>query len=120
MREKFILEVIDAKTSAMLEIVEKIEEEQKNLSYEKSLNALPEWVNLEMAHKLKGGGALGTFKKMQCLQPCCGTNSKIVCGRKSWNKRDVIEWLSITDHDLKNYAERFGVTIPKTFEKRSK
>ena len=83
-------------------------------------NNLPEWVTLDTACKLKGGGALETYRAKLFLQPCCGTNAQYVCGRKSWHKQDVIEWLSVTDHSLKAYAEKYGVTIPANYAERSK
>lgn len=120
MNEKYTLQVLELKLTASLELLEQIATEQKTLSYEKSLAKMPEWITLEKAHELKGGGALNSYKSNRFLQPCCGQNARFVCGRKSWHKTDVIEWLEITDSKLKSYAEKFGVKIPKTYEKRSK
>jgi len=80
---------------------------------------LPEWVTIDLAVQLKGGCSLIHVKNMLFLQPCCGTNSKSIGGRKCWRLKDVIDWLEITDNDLKNYAEKWGVTLPKNYERRS-
>ena len=80
---------------------------------------VPAWVTLEAAVKLKGGGALSCYKNDLILQPCCGTNSKLVGGRKCWMYKDVIEWLQITDGDLKTYAEKWKVKLPEKYLRRS-
>jgi len=80
---------------------------------------LPEWVTLELAVQLKGGGAIGSYKNDLYIQPCCGVNSKLIAGRKCWNYKDVIEWLEITDSDLKKYAEKWRVKLPEKYLRRS-
>jgi hypothetical protein len=80
---------------------------------------LPEWITLELAVQLKGGGTLGSYKNDLYIQPCCGTNSRIIAGRKCWNYKDVIEWLEITDSDLKQYAEKWRVKLPEKYMRRS-
>ena len=80
---------------------------------------LPQWVTLELAVQLKGGGKLGCYKNDLYIQPCCGTNSKLIAGRKCWNYKDVIEWLNITDSDLKQYAEKWRVKLPEKYVRRS-
>ena len=80
---------------------------------------LPEWINIDLAAKLKGGCSPDWIKNKLFLQPCCGTNAESIGGRKSWRKDDVIFWLSITDSDLKEYAKKWNVTIPVNYEKRS-
>lgn len=80
---------------------------------------LPEWLNIEMAAKLKGGFCIETMKNKPFLQPCCGANSRTIGGRKCWKKDDVVFWIGITDADLKSYAEKWGVKIPAIYEKRS-
>jgi hypothetical protein len=80
---------------------------------------LPEWLNLEQVAALKGGGALSTYRQKLFLQPCCGKNQRLVCGRRCWNRKDVIEWLAITDDKgLVEYAQRWGVALPETYLKR--
>lgn len=117
MNEKdYRFEVLDLKISQAISLLKENREIEKHNA--STLN-IPEWVTLENACKLKGGGALQTYKTKLFLQPCCGTNYSYVCGRKSWNKQDVIEWLSITDSHLKTYAERYGVTIPASYAARS-
>jgi hypothetical protein len=95
---------------------------------------LPEWIDLEQAVALKrglcpqkkrgtdepiiGGASLTTYRQKNFLQPCCGLNWKMVGGRRCWKKEDVIVWLSITDEELKDYAEKRGVKLSAVYEKR--
>lgn len=117
MNEKdYQFQVLDLKISQAIALIK----ENREIEAKKDFaDKLPEWITLETAVKLKGGGALETYKTSLFLQPCCGTNSASVCGRKSWKKSDVLEWLEITDHNLKSYADRFGVKLPLNYEKRS-
>jgi hypothetical protein len=80
---------------------------------------LPAWVNIDLATKLKGRCSPDWIKNTLCLQPCCGTNYRLVGGRKCWRLDDVLDWLEIADSDLKKYAERWGVTLPQKYERRS-
>jgi hypothetical protein len=80
---------------------------------------LPEWITLEQAVALKGGGALNTYRQLTFLQPCCGTKYRLVSGRRCWRRKDIIEWLNVCDETLKTYADLFSVSIPKTYLKRS-
>jgi hypothetical protein len=80
---------------------------------------LPAWINIDLATKLKGGCSPDWVKNKLFLQPCCGTNYKMIGGRKCWKKDDVIAWLEITDSDLKAYAEKWKVSIPANYERRS-
>jgi len=80
---------------------------------------VPEWLNIESAVALKGGAALSTYRTRLFLQPCCGRNYKLIGGRKCWSRADVLQWLLITDADLKKYAEEWGVKIPSNYKKRS-
>jgi hypothetical protein len=94
--------------------------EMKSAVYTKSkYDELPEWVNIDLAAKLKGGCSPDTMKNKLFLQPCCGTNYKTIGGRKCWRKDDVIAWVEIDDSGLKNYAEKYGVSIPENYERRS-
>jgi len=94
--------------------------ELKNAVINKSKYAdVPAWVTIEVAVKLKGGGALSSYKNDLYLQPCCGTNYKLQSGRKCWHYKDVIEWLEITDSDLKQYAEKWRVKLPEKYLRRS-
>ena len=79
---------------------------------------IPEWVNLETAVKLKGGGALATYQTKLFLQPCCGLNYRKIAGRKCWRRDDVIRWLAITDADLKAYGDEWKVTIPENYKSK--
>jgi hypothetical protein len=80
---------------------------------------LPAWVNLDLATQLKGGCSPDWIKNNLCLQPCCGTNYKLIGGRKCWRLEDVLDWLEIADSDLKKYAEKWKVKIPEKYLKRS-
>ena len=42
----------------------------------------------------------------------------MVGGRRCWKKDDVIAWLSITDEELKNYAEKYRVILPDVYQRR--
>ena len=94
--------------------------ELKSETIKKSkLDELPEWINIDLATKLKGGCSPQWIKNKLFLQPCCGLNYKFIGGRKCWQKEDVIFWLDITDSNLKEYGEKWGVSIPANYEKRS-
>jgi hypothetical protein len=105
-------------------------------------DGLPEWIDLEQAVILKrgvcaekkrsengktrnvdapvaGGASLTTYRQKSFLQPCCGMNYKMVGGRRCWKKDDVILWLSITDEDLKLYAEKYRANLPDVYQRRS-
>jgi hypothetical protein len=80
---------------------------------------VPAWVNLDTATALKGGCSPQHIKNNLCLQPCCGTNYRLIGGRKSWRLNDVIEWLDIADSDLKQYAEKWKISLPQKYKRRS-
>lgn len=75
--------------------------------------ALPEFITLEQAAKLKGGASLNTYKTRYYLQPCGGAQSVRVGGRKCWKRADVLEWLSVDDTALDSYLHQFGVEVKK-------
>jgi hypothetical protein len=102
---------------------------------------IPEWVDLEQALILKrgvcgerkraengktrsadtpiaGGASLITYRQKSFLQPCCGMNYKLVGGRRCWKREDVILWLSVTDEELKNYAEKYHINLPDVYQRR--
>lgn len=94
---------------------------------------LPEWIDLEQAVALKrgiknrtdddpyaGGAPLSFYRQKLFLQPCCGLNHKTIGGRRCWKKNDVIEWLSITDEALVEYAQKnnYKNPLPETYKKR--
>ena len=74
---------------------------------------LPEWVSLALAVEKKGGCSLATYRTRYYLQPCCGTNSKLIGGGKSWPQADVIEWLAVDDSMLELYARKYGIKVIK-------
>jgi hypothetical protein len=103
---------------------------------------MPAWIDLEQALILKrgisaekkraengktkspetpiaGGASLTTYRQKLFLQPCCGMNYKMVGGRRCWKKDDVIAWLSITDEGLKDYADKYKVSLPDVYQRRS-
>jgi hypothetical protein len=121
-----------------LEIAKQRQEAQNHGRYD----SLPEWIDLEQAVALKrgvctekkrsesgktrddsaaviGGAALTTYRQKLFLQPCCGRNYKMVGGRRCWKKDDVIAWLSITDEDLKGYAEKNRAELPVIYMNRA-
>jgi hypothetical protein len=83
---------------------------------------LPEWIDIEQAVNLKRGpdASVVTYRQKLFLQPCCGRNYKMVGGRRCWKKDDVIAWLSITDEELKNYAEKHQANLPEVYQRRGR
>lgn len=80
---------------------------------ERKTEQLPEFITLEQAAKLKGGASYNTYKTRYHLQPCGGTQSVRVGGRKCWKKADVLEWLTVDDTGLEAYLRRFGAEVKK-------
>jgi hypothetical protein len=103
----------------MASITKEMQSLRQEIEKKTRIEALPEWVTLEMAVAIKGGPALATYRTKLFLQPCCGRNSKLIGGRKSWARQDIVDWLAITDSDLKDYAGKWNVSIPEVYEKRS-
>jgi hypothetical protein len=91
----------------------------ESITKKSSYDNLPAWINLDLATQLKGGCSPDWIKNTLCLQPCCGTNYKLIGGRKCWKKNDVIEWLEISDSELKVYAEKWKITLPEKYLRRS-
>jgi hypothetical protein len=114
--ERLVLQGMELAINRLaMEIAKNRQEAQTKSHYEN----LPEWVTLEKAVALKGGGTLNTYRQKLFLQPCCGMNYRLVSGRRCWRREDIIEWLSISDESLKGYAGRFAVSLPKNYEQRS-
>lgn len=94
--------------------IEKITSELEKLTTQQNMAVeMPRWITLELAAKLKGGAAFETYRTRFYLQPCAGTNSTKIGGKKSWKKEDVLLWLDVTDADLPSYAKSYGVNLPK-------
>lgn len=70
-------------------------------------SGIPEFVTLDEAARLKGGCSLNTYRTRRVLQPCAGTNSVKIGGRKCWRKEDVVEWLKVDDDGLNDYTQKF-------------
>jgi hypothetical protein len=114
--ENVFLQSLDMKVSQLLlEIKDTQKQEERKTLYE----SVPEWVTLQQAAKFKGGAAFDTFKTQYWLQPCCGLKSRKIGGRKVWRREDVLEWLSVTDDQLWEYARKVGASIPNKYEKIS-
>jgi len=96
-----------------------LDELKNSIGKKSKYENLPEWINIDLAVQLKGGCSLIHVKNKLCLQPCCGTNYKLIGGRKCWRLNDVIEWIEIADNDLKKYANKWGVALPDVYERRS-
>jgi hypothetical protein len=92
--------------------------QRKDAEEQARFKSLPEWVTLEQAAAVKGGPALVTYRQRPFLRPCCGRNFKMVGGRQCWHRDRVIEWLGITDAELKRYATAHNVKLPENYEKR--
>ncbi len=100
--------------------------EQKNASKENgnvgnvglNVNELPAFISLKEAVKLKGGSdSLATWRTNYALQPAMGTNSVKIAGVRSWAKDIILEWLTITDDMLPEYAKKWGVPLPDKYKK---
>jgi hypothetical protein len=113
--ERLVLQGMElALKQLALEIAKNRQEAETKSQYKN----LPEWITLEKAVALKGGGTLNTYRQKLFLQPCCGMNYRLVSGRRCWRREDVIEWLGVSDESLKGYAGRFAVSLPKNYEQR--
>jgi hypothetical protein len=114
--ENVFLQSLDMKISRL---ILEIRDTQKQEENKKLYESVPEWVTLQQAAKYKGGAAFDTYKTQYWLQPCCGLKSRKLGGRKVWRREDVLEWLSVTDDQLWDYASRIGASIPNKYEKIS-
>lgn len=103
---EFELETIRVQLSYLVDAVKK----NPALS---GADPIPEFVTLELAAKLKGGAAYNTYKSRYHFQPCGGTRTVRVGGKKCWRREDVLEWLSVDDTALESYLQKFGVAIKK-------
>ena len=109
------IQSLNIQCERILRSIEEVKKQQNKLAQYKE--ELPAWINIEQAAKLKGGGALETYKTNTFLQPCCGSNSSRVLGRKCWRREDVIEWLLVDDSLLEEYAKKCGVPVPEKYMK---
>jgi hypothetical protein len=114
--ENVFLQSLDMKVS---QLIFEIRDARKKDETKERHDVIPEWVTLQQAAKYKGGAAFDTYKTQYWLQPCCGLNSRKLGGRKVWRREDVIEWLSVTDDQLWEYAVSKGASIPGKYEKIS-
>jgi hypothetical protein len=114
--ENVFLQSLDMKIS---QLIFEIRDTKKNEENKKLYASIPEWVTLQQAAKYKGGAAFDTYKTQYWLQPCCGLKSRKLGGRKVWRRDDVLEWLSVTDDQLWEYARGKGASIPAKYEKIS-
>lgn len=97
----------------LLEEMMKQQEKEKSKIVSK-FEELPEWITLEQAAALKGGGALNTYKRNARLQPQCGIREGTVSGRKVWRKSTVEEWLNITDDQIDEYEKQVFASYKKS------
>lgn len=68
---------------------------------------LPEFLNDEQCHALKGGMALSTYRKIPFYQVKGGIPDAKVGGRKVWRRESVLEWLTLTDDELEAYHAKY-------------
>lgn len=108
-KEEYTLETIRCQLSYILESVEKL----PGTLLRQEDEELPEFVTLELAARVKGGAMYNTYRSRYYLQPCGGTRSVRVGGKKCWRREDVIPWLSVDDTALPGYLKQYGVTIRK-------
>jgi hypothetical protein len=112
--ENVFLQSLDMKVS---QLILEIRDGQKKAESKEYYNSIPEWVTLQQAAKYKGGAAFDTYKTQYWLQPCCGLKSRRIGGRKAWRREDIVEWFSVTDDQLWDYALKVGASIPNKYEK---
>jgi hypothetical protein len=111
--------ILQGYSIAISTLTQEIQALRIDIQKQKRIDNLPDWINLETAVSLKGGPAYQTYRTKLFLQPCCGRNYQYVGGRKCWRREDVLDWLAITDSSLKAYAEKWKVSIPENYERRS-
>lgn len=98
----------------LLEEVHSLTTEIQNLKSKSKYDDLPEWLNDEQCHALKGGCSLNTYRSRRWYQVLGGRPEAIVGGRKVWNKKTVIDWLSVTDDQLGEYHLKNKTGAKKT------
>ena len=76
---------------------------------------IPEYVSLKEAAKLKGVTSYENLQKKPWHQPCCGTKVVKLNGHRCWKRQDIIDWLSVDDSNLEEYARRMNVDISHHF-----
>lgn len=76
---------------------------------------IPAFCTLQVAAKKKGIKSSNLYKR-HWQQPCCGKNYKRLNGVRCWSRDLIIEWLSISDDELEEYAKKYGVDISKSFK----
>jgi len=96
-----------------------IEKQRQEAEEQSRFRGLPEWVTLKQAAALKGGPTYTFYGQKAFLMPCCGRNYRMVGGRRCWHRNDVIEWLGITDKELKKYADKHNMKLPENYARRS-
>ena len=111
--EKIIIQGIKLE---LAQLNQQISQREIDNERQKLLKELPEWINIDVAASLKGGGSLDTIRTRYYYQPCCGLNYKYVHGRKCWHRDKILEWLYITDEKLWEYAQKYKASIPEKFK----
>lgn len=76
---------------------------------------IPAFSTLQVAAEKKGIKSSNLYKR-HWQQPCCGKNYKRLNGVRCWSRDLIIEWLSISDDELEEYAKKYGVDISKSFK----
>lgn len=81
--------------------------ELKKMIATKNECQLPEFLNDEQCHALKGGMSLSTYRTNPYYQVKGGIPDAKVGGRKVWRRDTVLEWLPLTDKDLEAYHQKY-------------
>lgn len=115
--ETFVLQGLKLEIANLATEIAKQREEQ---AVKSRYDGLPEWLTFEQSQSLKGAPAVASMRSKPFLQPCCGKKYSLIGGRKCWRKEDVLEWLNVTDEELKQYADTHGVELPENYRKRSR
>lgn len=79
---------------------------------------LPEYLTLKEAAELKGITTYENLQKRPWQQPNCGKDYVRVNGHRCFRKKDVLEWLEVTDETLEQYAFLHKADISNHFKNK--
>lgn len=94
--------------------------ELQSMLLTKSETLNKEFYTLEECANLKGGAKTSTFLTARFMLPGCGMKQfeYYICGRLSFKKEDVLNWLVVDDKSYREYAKACGVkVIPEKYLK---
>ena len=95
-----------------------IAELKVSILQEEQKKELPEYLTLKQAAELKGVTSYPNLMKRPWMQPNCGTGYVKINGTRAFKKKDVLDWLKITDSELEQYAAEKKVDISRHFRNK--